>query len=80
MRIARITKVSDDRFGGNHPNGINEGYVTQGIVKGKPVIGERYYVGVGFSTSIVTNIISKTMFKTLYSTYRIEYINKPKKK
>lgn len=77
--LTRLTKISDDVFGGNHPNGINEGFVkTFNGIPLLPVIGERYYFGYGgFSTSIVTEIISQDekgfTFKTLYSTYKVEY-------
>lgn len=81
MKTVRITKVSDDAFGGNHPNGINQGYTASGFeLNGKPTIGYRYHVGDKFSTSIVVAIISKTTFKTLYSTYKLKYMPSTKKK
>lgn len=70
----RLTKLSDDTFGGNHPNGINEGYVKEGYEFSTPKVGERYYIG-AFSTSPITEIIDKNNFKSTYSTYRIEYID-----
>jgi hypothetical protein len=30
--LIRLTKVRDTKFEGNHPNGINEGYVKEGII------------------------------------------------
>lgn len=69
----RITKLSDDSFNGNHPNGIYEGYVQEGIELEPPTVGKRYYVN-GFSTSIVEKIIDENTIKTLYSTYKIEYL------
>src|SRR3990167_905069 len=51
----RLTKLSDDAFEGNHPNGIFEGYTKEGIETKEPTIGERYYLG-GFSTSPVVKI------------------------
>lgn len=74
----RITKLSDDYFknvGEEHPNGIYEGYVKKGIELKPPTVGERYYIGIGFSTSPVTKIIDENTIKTTYSTYKIEYIN-----
>lgn len=79
--MAKLTKLSDDFFSGNHPNGILEGHTE--TVKFKPElpeIGQRYYFHEGisdFSTSIVTELLSSDddgfTFKTLYSTYKIEY-------
>ena len=71
----RITKITDDVFNGNHPNGINEGFVKEGIEL-KPIkIGERYYVGLNFSTSIVKKLPDENgIFKTNYSTYKLEYL------
>lgn len=73
VKIGRITKLSDDAFNGNHPNGINKGYITEGKITIGPVVGERFYIG-KFSTSIVLEIIDENTFKTLYSTYKLEYI------
>lgn len=76
IRTARLIKLSDDAFGGKHPNGVNEGHCASGITEG-PVVGERCYVG-SFSTSIVTKIINEDTFKSTYSTYRIIYTEEPK--
>lgn len=73
-KIVRITKIIDHEFNGNHPNGINTGFIKQGVEVEPPQIGERYYVGLNFSTSPVTKITKGTI-KTTYSTYKLEYIN-----
>jgi hypothetical protein len=67
----RITKVSDDVFGGAHPNGITEGYVREGILWQAPEIGVSCMVG-DFYTSVITEIVDETTFKTRNSTYKIE--------
>ena len=72
--MATITKISDDIFNNNHPNGINEGY-SQESIKDEELpmitIGNCYYFG-SLRTSTVTEIISQTddriEFKTLNST------------
>lgn len=77
--MAKIIKISDDVFGGLHPNGIKKGYETN-LLSGEdlklPVIGERYDFGL-LSTSIVTSLVSANKkgftFKTKNSTYRVEY-------
>lgn len=74
-----LTKMSDDKFNGKHPNNIDEGYVSSGIITAKPIVGYSCVVG-HLVTSIVTEIISenkkKIVFKTLNSTYKLEYIGK----
>ena len=68
-----LTKVSDDAFGGEHPNYIDEGYTTIGF-KTDIIVGESYYFG-ELRTSIVTEIISdsvkESIFKTQNSTYKL---------
>lgn len=74
-RWAEITKISDNHFGGNHPNGINKGYTHLGWSFKPPKVGERFYIGT-FSTSIVRKIVNETTFLTTYSTYKIKYPTK----
>jgi len=72
-KAIRLTKLSDDVFEGKHPNNIQEGYTRRGIMIVPPTIGERFWLQ-NFSTSPVTKIINKHKFKTMYSTYKIEYL------
>jgi hypothetical protein len=76
----KLTKISDDAFEGRHPNGIYAGYIKSGYMKDLPKIGERFYViGSLFSTSIVTKELDENnIFKTTYSTYKIEYLDDEK--
>lgn len=72
---AILTKLSDDYFNGNHPNFINEGHIEKGIITSLPKVGERFYFGRMFSTSIVKEELNKEgIFKTTYSTYKLEKI------
>lgn len=72
---AKLTKLSDDYFNGNHPNFINEGHIEKAVVKNLPKVGERFYFGFGFSTSIVKEELNEDgIFKTTYSTYKLEKI------
>lgn len=82
MKKIKITKIKDDAFEGNHPNGINEGYTKKGYEINPPTLNERYAVGDGkmdrfpFSTSLVTQLPDENgVFKTLYSTYKLEYLD-----
>lgn len=74
--MVQLIKLSDDKFNGNHPNGIFAGH-TKEIEKllFKPVVGEKYYFG-SLQTSIVTEILDdnndEIIFKTMNSTYVIK--------
>lgn len=74
MKKVRLTKLSDDHFNGNHPNGIYEGFVKEGKEVEIPTVGQRYYLNNGFSTSVVIKLIDENTIKTTYSTYKLEYI------
>lgn len=81
MKKIRLTKLTDDCFEGNHPNGIYEGHVEIGYMINKPKIEERFYIfrnklNIQFSTSDVTKELNNdNVFKTTYSTYKIEYLD-----
>lgn len=78
-----LVKLSDDKFNGNHPNNIVEGYNCEGKYPEKmPREGLPFFI-VGYrwlKTSTVTEIVSKTkkeiIFKTLNSTYKLKIIKK----
>lgn len=80
MRKVRVTKISDDFFDGNHPNGILEGFTTEGYEVVPMQIGERYVISRSkmypiFSTSNVKELPNKEgIFKTTYSTYKLEIL------
>lgn len=71
-----LTKLSDDKFEGNHPNGFNVGPTARGTVSQKPKVGISCVVG-SIYTSTVSEIVSeeegRIVFKTLNSTYELEY-------
>lgn len=72
-----LTKLSDDFFEENHPNGIYTGFTQIGELTEDITVGERVLVrGKRFDdylhTSKVVKIIDDTTFKTTYSTYKIE--------
>lgn len=74
IRYGTIIKESDDKFNGNHPNGIHKGYMQKGDFLKVPTINEYFYIG-SLRTSPVTEIISETnkemIFKTVNSTYKL---------
>lgn len=81
MRKIRLTKITDDFFEGNHPNGINEGFTIEGYEVAKPQIGERYVISRSkmhpiFGTSAIIALPNEDgMLKTTYSTYKFEILD-----
>jgi hypothetical protein len=59
-----------------HPNNIEVGYSKIGEFISEPKVGDRFYVGLYWSTSIVTEIIDDKTFKTLNSIYKWSFIDK----
>jgi hypothetical protein len=78
--LIKLTKIKDDAFNGNHPNGVNEGYVFIGEYKKPPTFGDTFIVYGKkmwdiLETSIVLQPLNEdNIFKTTYSTYKIEYL------
>lgn len=78
----KLTKISDNKFDGNHPNGINVNYTKSGDLLYAPEISKPVYIMDGWrslKTSLVTEILSwendlVTKFKTENSTYTIKYL------
>lgn len=70
----KIIKLTDNKFEGNHPNNINEGYLREGYLITPPLVGYSCMVD-NFYTSTVQEIVSKldneVIFKTLNSTYKL---------
>jgi len=84
--LAKLTKLSDDYFkstGVEHPNDINEGFEFEGNFNVRPTVGDSFYILdsklVLFITSMVTEIVDSKTFKTMNSTYRIDYLEKLEK-
>lgn len=81
MKKVRITKISDDAFDGNHPNGINEGFTIEGYEVIPMQVGERYVLSRSktypiFSTSNVKELPNEQgIFKTTYSTYKLDILD-----
>jgi hypothetical protein len=76
MKI-KLTKLKELEDALN-PNNIPEGEViireTNELTFKLPTIGERFYIGGGWSTSGVTEIISENIFKTYSSIYKWEIL------
>ena len=75
----KLTKLKDNKFNNNHPNGINEGYVKEGKINVEKsnehqcflmIQGDRFW-----NTSHVTTIEENEghdIATTLNSTYKVE--------
>ena len=78
--VWEIVKLSDDKFGGSHPNGIVKGYSSRGFVSDLKV-GKVFLCG-SLRTSPVIGILSvdnlnrEIIFKTVNSTYRLSLLEK----
>lgn len=75
FKYAGLEKIADNKFNGNHPNKINTGRKSYGLIIQYPIIGQSCYVG-DLITSVVTEILDNNTFKTINSTYKIIYDNK----
>jgi len=76
--LIKLTKVSDDFFNGNHPNGIYEGYTRIGELQDDITVGKRCHIvhpltGEYLSTSDVVSFDGEFMITT-YSTYKAELL------
>lgn len=74
LKRIKLTKLSDEVFNGSHPNNINPGFQMEGYELIPPTIGESYWVSNNWRTSTVTKIMDNGKFKTLNSTYKLEYL------
>lgn len=77
----RLTKLSDNKFEGKHPNHILQGMSWEGHINAKPIVGYRFHLGNHLDhprnhlyTSVVTEILKDGKFKTLNSTYQLKKI------
>ena len=80
--IIKLTKISDNKFDGNHPNGIIEGTERIGVLAIPIEVGESVMItGIFdyFITSTVTEIIDDHTIKTKNSTYFIQKQNEDDK-
>ena len=85
--LIKLTKINDDKFKGHHPNQINEGFSIIGTITNNVSVGDalflvtpedkRYHY---FHTSVITEIIDESKFKTFNSTYEVEILNNNKPK
>lgn len=81
----RLTKIKDNKFENNHPNGINEGYVKEGVIDVEKsnehqcfliIKNERF-----FNTSQVLEIDEQSgydLVHTVNSIYKVEPISSEK--
>ena len=73
----RVTKLKDNKFNGNHPNFINEGYKTEGFIHMGTVGDILYIYGLGrwLRTSLIKSIEENEGYDLVHtenSTYKIE--------
>jgi hypothetical protein len=75
IRLKKLNELPDAL----HPNNIPEGWEKVFDIHEEyfnaPELGKRFWVGFGFSTSGVQEILSENTFKTYSSIYEWEIIN-----
>jgi hypothetical protein len=54
-KYLKLTKQEDLKFGGNHPNNINKGYVLRGWCVNEPIIGEQLFLYMSNSLAVTPN-------------------------
>lgn len=71
--IVKLTKLKESE-NPLHPNNIEVGYEKVGKFFDEPTVGQSFYVGWGWRTSTVQEIIDANTFRTHNSIYRYEII------
>ncbi|MBQ0113700.1 MAG: hypothetical protein KBT03_11260 [Bacteroidales bacterium] len=75
VKITKIGVAKDSPYReNNHPNAINTGYETVGVIIRPITVGMTALID-NFRTSTVTKIVSKCEFETLNSIYKLEPLN-----
>jgi hypothetical protein len=69
LNYVRLTKL-EERPDALYKNNISVGFSKEGKFIKEPVVGESFFVGYGYSTSTVTNIIDENTFRTRNSIYQ----------
>ena len=71
IKLEKINELPNAK----HPNNIEVGYVKIGKLISTPKVGEQFYLGYTYRTSVVVEIINENTFKTLNSIYRWTLLN-----
>lgn len=66
----KVTKLSDERFNNDHPNGINPGYEKCGTLLEDIELGYSIRIN-NLTTSWITEIIDENTFRTKNSIYKV---------
>jgi hypothetical protein len=66
IRLEKLEELPDAK----HPNNIAVGVISEGEMLAEPKVGEYFWVGYNYRTSIVKEIINANTFKTCNSIYR----------
>jgi hypothetical protein len=67
IRLKKLKELDN----ATHPNNIEVGFEKEGEMISDPKLGNRFWVGNSWRTSVVTEIIDDNTFKTLNSIYQI---------
>lgn len=70
VKITKLREVDNPLY----PDNIPEGYERIGDFITAPEVGQKFYVGMGWRTSAVQEIIDEHTFRTLNGVYKWEVI------
>jgi hypothetical protein len=83
--VIRLTKLKDTKFNNEHPNGINEGYIKEGIINVEKSNEHQCFLMIKgarfFNTSQVLEIEEQKgydLVHTVNSVYKVEKITEEK--
>ena len=63
IKLEKLSELPD----AIHKNNIEVGFIKEGIMTDEPKIGEAFYIGYGWRTSTVKEIVDEHTFKTCNS-------------
>jgi hypothetical protein len=66
IKLEKLNELPDAR----HPNNIEVGRVVEGEFNDEPQVGECFWVGAHWRTSVVQEVIDANTFRTYNSIYR----------
>lgn len=71
IQLTKLKELPDAKV----PNNIEPGFAIKGLMLRPVKVGESFYVGSDWATSVVEEIISEDTFRTRNSIYQIEFIS-----
>jgi hypothetical protein len=74
IRLTKLEHGENPKYSADHPRNVKIGFSIDGIMMRPVTVGDSFYVGRNWATSVVQEILSENIFKTMNSTYKWEVI------